>query len=610
MKSKSRWAIPLIIFGLLLKCGIAFGAVADIEIVPGCTELGSNIQNNNHNLATNGAGFVVYSWIDADGVLHASMTKPGETNCTALPLPNVQGVIPARSKVPQITIDNAGNIMLAFLTATSNNFQQPPSAPQHINGIKVSTLNVNAAAPQWIDISKGLDFTESPTSKGNLGIELSMVGNGRGDTMLIWYEELSHLNDQIKATIFNVGVTGSPQWLTYTLDEGTAIISHNINSGNSKPNASINASGEGMFFWMGSKGVTPPDQSIVRAAAINASKDQKLAPLAPTSQAVGHHVDFPFQENGPIAYAGAIDANGDALAIWPDVNSGFQKMQYNTFSAKTGKWDDTDPDRTIPGTTVTVQTNSILMQIAPNPNKSHPYSFAVWNQTVDVTNTNLLASIYNKANDTWNDPIIAAVSSGEFGIGVDCFEEGILVYRNNDPIKATLFPNISEGSLDGSLDLGFINTGDVISVLPVTSIVQGCLAGDKRIGAVVWGVVFAAESHSLQSGFFELTSPPASSLLPPINLKGKQVKNKFATQTDLINVITWSANPLGALASGYKVFRNKALTDLAATIPASGLLQFDDHNRRSGISYTYYIVAVDAEGNQSLPALVNVGSKK
>jgi len=84
--------------------------------------------------------------------------------------------------------------------------------------------------------------------------------------------------------------------------------------------------------------------------------------------------------------------------------------------------------------------------------------------------------------------------------------------------------------------------------------------------------------------------PPSS----PIDVRGFQKECRFPTQTDLINVIKWSAPTTGNMPVAYRIYRDAALTDLIATISASSELEFKDHNRKKNKMYTYYIVSVSA----------------
>lgn len=95
------------------------------------------------------------------------------------------------------------------------------------------------------------------------------------------------------------------------------------------------------------------------------------------------------------------------------------------------------------------------------------------------------------------------------------------------------------------------------------------------------------------------------SVSPPIDLRGNQVKEEFATQTDLINVLRWSPPTSGETPVSYKIYRDAALTELIGTVPASHLT-FEDHNRHPHIVYTYFVVSVDAAGQQSPPTEISV----
>lgn len=98
--------------------------------------------------------------------------------------------------------------------------------------------------------------------------------------------------------------------------------------------------------------------------------------------------------------------------------------------------------------------------------------------------------------------------------------------------------------------------------------------------------------------------------LPPTHVRGQQVANRFASQKDLINVITWKSPAGGITPVAYKIYRNSNLTELAATIPANEKLKFKDHNRQKNHFYTYFLVSVDAAGNQSTPIAIFFNGSK
>ena len=53
------------------------------------------------------------------------------------------------------------------------------------------------------------------------------------------------------------------------------------------------------------------------------------------------------------------------------------------------------------------------------------------------------------------------------------------------------------------------------------------------------------------------------SLMPPEHVQGHQSVNKFASQRDLINVITWQPPASGIKPVAYKIYRRPNLTELA-----------------------------------------------
>lgn len=100
------------------------------------------------------------------------------------------------------------------------------------------------------------------------------------------------------------------------------------------------------------------------------------------------------------------------------------------------------------------------------------------------------------------------------------------------------------------------------------------------------------------------------SVLPPSHLHGRQIANRFATQTDLVNHISWDAPTSGAAPVSYRIYRDAALSDLIAVIPAEDSLHFNDHNRRKHHTYTYFIVSVNEAGQFSLPIGIQfIGAK-
>lgn len=83
----------------------------------------------------------------------------------------------------------------------------------------------------------------------------------------------------------------------------------------------------------------------------------------------------------------------------------------------------------------------------------------------------------------------------------------------------------------------------------------------------------------------------------PNNFTACKMKNKFLMQTVLVNHLTWTEPTLGNSPATYSIYRDAALTQLVATVPAT-TLQYNDQS----INNNYYIVSVDILGNVSFPA--------
>lgn len=88
----------------------------------------------------------------------------------------------------------------------------------------------------------------------------------------------------------------------------------------------------------------------------------------------------------------------------------------------------------------------------------------------------------------------------------------------------------------------------------------------------------------------------ATNPLPPSAFKGNVIKNRFASQTDIINVLKWSPPFDSSEIVAYQISRNGVVI---ADIPASSPNVYYDHNRQTNTTYTYTIVSLNANGNLS-----------
>ena len=96
----------------------------------------------------------------------------------------------------------------------------------------------------------------------------------------------------------------------------------------------------------------------------------------------------------------------------------------------------------------------------------------------------------------------------------------------------------------------------------------------------------------------------ARGVYPTVNCTGQQYKATFPGQIDLINKITWE--PVSG-ATSYRIYSDANLSQLLASFTtASGARQYLSHQKKKGISYTYYITWLDSNDNESVATSVTL----
>ena len=85
--------------------------------------------------------------------------------------------------------------------------------------------------------------------------------------------------------------------------------------------------------------------------------------------------------------------------------------------------------------------------------------------------------------------------------------------------------------------------------------------------------------------------------------------NRFATQSDRVNIVTWKA-PHHFEAVTYQIYRDAELRELIGVVHVDHYsshedsFRFEDHNRKKNHTYRYFIIGVDAFGNETCPSEV------
>jgi YVTN family beta-propeller protein len=147
------------------------------------------------------------------------------------------------------------------------------------------------------------------------------------------------------------------------------------------------------------------------------------------------------------------------------------------------------------------------------------------------------------------------------------------------------------------IEHSFIDNGSLLVTLRVTNS-GGTSSSQTFTGSTV-------SNNGGPSALFSQLFDVGSSIGPPSQASGVQIANRFCVQKDYINQLTWQPPLEGEAPVEYAIYRDSALTDLIALTSRT---EYNDHNRRPGEIYIYYIVSIGTNGDRSVPVVIVVPS--
>lgn len=548
---------------------ISYGTAYGIYVDPGCENIAEIANSNIIKTAINCKGFVAYAWTDSNtNTIEVAITKPGKHSCKSIGNAVIQPDVKFSSDSTRINVgvDEEGHVYVSFIAKTLDDSSFV---------IKVSRYNTKSSNPVWEDFSNGLP---SPTI-GELFF-FRMVVNDAGDIAMGWAEDVI----VGVSTAFNAAVYNQSNHKWYT----------NSNTLVQIPTVSVVINSKGRAFYMVEEydpnaQPQPFGTSILKGMVMNASKKQSLGPIFPELE----NISDPAKLTDLQINALSIDKKGDCIAFW---HYNTTECGYNRFSNETGVW----ADPASPFISFGIDTvDSIVM--ACDQKSGNAGLFFIGGE-----DDFLYASTYDKKNNTWLEPVILdnqTFFDSDLKFVVDCHGTGIATWQvqlSTPPFdviyKTTAYPLIKEASLSNpqALDLFSLNTSKVVLGTSLK-----CCDCNVRTGVAFSGLA-DGDNIILQSNYFYY-------LLSPSSLKGKQVKDKFLLQETFVNIITWNA-PCSTQVPivEYKIYRDAELKHHIGTVKGSHELIFKDRYRKRGKTYTYYIVAIDQNQNQSEPSSVKV----
>lgn len=284
-----------------------------------------------------------------------------------------------------------------------------------------------------------------------------------------------------------------------------------------------------------------------------------------------------------------VDQAPAALAMAPDGNYVYV-INYVDGNPNTGTMNIIQTSDNTVTATITGFSGPFDIAITPNGEYAYVTNFGSNNFFPFGTTVN--------AVDLTSNTITATITVGIQPAGIAITPDGNYAYATNynTLYTSTYFSSLVPGQ-------GTVNIIDIATntVIPPTIVVDQSPANI----AISPNGEFAYVSNYVSNTVNVIALPTFE-----IAAQGCQIQNRYLTQMDVINKITWAASGT-SLPLSYDLYRDAALTDLAGTVLAntSSLDEpfvFLDHNRNPEETYTYYIVGTNSVGTTSEPVAITI----
>jgi hypothetical protein len=374
---------------------------------------------------------------------------------------------------------------------------------------------------------------------------LSVAMNGPGSGVAAWAN--STLGGVVQASFFTGG-----SW---------QITPANIGTGTVDPSISYSTNGSVIAGWLNDTG-----------SSIDVFVNNYIGGSWQAPQSIGT-TGFPF----PSSIGTGIDANGHGIIAWIDPSANVTVSYFDGTS-----WQ----------TPIVIGTDSSAegyVSVAMIPNGKAIVAWGGFSASFDGTAWSSPIA-YSPPGDTQGSSLFLYPGAA---VSMDTAGDAFIVWLSSSQ-QNIVSTNLPAGATAWTAP-------EVIG--PETAGIQSIATSlsDNGTGFVIWadnggeggGNVFA----SAAPGLF----PPVPPGPTPQQISGKVCKNRFATASDRVKIITWtpSTNPN---VVAYQLTRNGVLI---ATIPASGPFTYRDHHRCKH-SDVYIITTIDTLGLASNPLTVTI----
>ncbi|MES2273977.1 MAG: hypothetical protein V4487_07275 [Chlamydiota bacterium] len=492
-----------------------------------------------------------------------------------------------------VGIDNNGNAMIGY--SWLHFMDANAGATQLIDGVPTNTINFPVA------IFSGIVNT------------LNIAVNSSGNATLVWTEfngnfstefvrSASFLNEAWSSPIAltdpsveNVQ-TNSPPGITIDTANGSLGIWAPMNSTTSDFNVRYDQYSSGM--WGGETNLNTPSSDFIPTAFISGSPSGQAFALWPntglfqlqgayfngTSWMVNSNISSDLNTSCIAPIAVSMNSSNHALILWNNESLG--GVSSILFSG--GSYG-LEQQVFVPFAGEIVQSVAVALDEADD-------GAAIW---VAYDGGTFTSTLYFASfiGGNWGPLVLLDQILGDMAgllslnIGLDGAGNAVIVWQrtNQDTTTGVMASYMTKGAINAPVPtlLSTDTTDGVAPDLAVNSSGQAvaCWQNGAFLGTAIQAAI----------GNFSIAPTP------PLNLNGSQVKNRFATQIDLVNVLNWNASVDPSVVK-YFIFRDGMRI---AIVSASSPLTYRDHNR-SGQTTLYEVTAVDENDSESAPVSIYI----
>ena len=224
--------------------------------------------------------------------------------------------------------------------------------------------------------------------------------------------------------------------------------------------------------------------------------------------------------------------------------------------------------------------------------------FAIWSQVVGSTSVAQVA-YFNVATQAWSTPMTLS-SNGADTLSISSLNisfanngdaiAGWVINNGAEEVAQSAFYNGSTGMWEDTLSNAIAISDPTESVLTPLSLIANASGNALAV---------FNQTNGLFSNFF--SAPP---LQPSngTNFVGRAASDKFLTQIDYVNFLSWTASADETVIGYYISVDGAIVANVLASMPLEAIF----HNQRANTSVTYTLTSYNAAGTQSNPLTVTL----